>query len=91
MLLVLLVKTIIGKKPSGCHRSEAKSKPVYRGPYNSTIKFTVGKNADHAFMYLPFSKRKHCLRNNVKVPFLSNMNTGVRALQEKKTTLVKTA
>lgn len=38
----------VGEKPSRCHRCQAQSKPVYRGPHNSTLKFTAGKNFDHA-------------------------------------------
>lgn len=38
----------LGEKPSRCHRCQAQSKPVYRGPHNSTIKFTAGKDIDHA-------------------------------------------
>ena len=39
----------LGENPSGCHRCQAQSEPLCRGPYNSTLKLTVGKNAEHAF------------------------------------------
>jgi len=51
-LLILFVTIIIAEKSSGCHRSEAQSKPAHRGPFNGTITFTVGRNADLAFIYL---------------------------------------
>ena len=42
---VVLVLFGLGEKPSGCHRCEAQSKPVCRGTYNCTLKFTVCKLA----------------------------------------------
>ena len=48
----------LGEKPTRCHRCQAQSKPVYRGPHNSTLKFTAGKDIDHACLFDKYGQLK---------------------------------